>query len=65
VAGDAARNTKEYGDLPRLDADDLLEPYVLLSAPDEGISRDYVGYRASHRDQLCVHIDGYVVQRAK
>jgi tetratricopeptide (TPR) repeat protein len=65
VAGDAAKNTKEYGDLARLDADGMLEPYVLLSAPDEGISKDYAGYRASHRDQLRTYIDRYVVHRAK
>jgi len=30
----------------------MIEPYVLLSAPDQGIAADYAAYRDLHRDQL-------------
>lgn len=30
----------------------LLEPYILFARPDQGIARDYPGYRAANRDKL-------------
>jgi tetratricopeptide (TPR) repeat protein len=39
----------------------LIEPYVLFSLGDAGISRDYAGYRASHRDQLERYMNEFVV----
>ena len=30
----------------------MLEPYVLLLTPDQGLAQDYLGYRAAHRDKL-------------
>ena len=30
----------------------LLEPYILFARPDQGITRDYHGYRAANRDKL-------------
>ena len=65
VAGGDAKRTKEYGDLARLATDDMLEPYVLLSAPDAGIAKDYDVYRAAHRDQLRAYIDRYLVHRSR
>ncbi len=63
VAGGEAGHTKDYGDLARLDDDGMLEPYVLVSAPDAGIAKDYAAYRAAHRDQLRSYLDRYVVRR--
>lgn len=64
-ARDAATITDEaaFKDLRRLSNDGMLEAYVLLSTPDEGIARDYAGYRATHRDQLRAYLTQYVVKR--
>jgi hypothetical protein len=34
----------------------MLEPYVLLSAPDQGISQDYAAYRAQNRAKLLEYL---------
>jgi hypothetical protein len=39
----------------------MLEPYVLLHAPDAGIARDYPQYRAEHRDRLQTYIESMIV----
>ena len=39
----------------------LLEAYVLLSRPDEGIARDYAAYRAAHRDQLRRYVSDWLI----
>jgi tetratricopeptide (TPR) repeat protein len=31
---------------------DLIEPYVLFARPDDGIARDYAGYRSANREKL-------------
>ena len=50
-------------DLDRLSKDGMLEPYVLLSASDEGIARDYARYRENHREILRAYLRQYVVKR--
>jgi hypothetical protein len=42
----------------------LLEPYVLLSAPDEGITRDYDNYRQENRAKLENYLSEFVVPPA-
>ena len=49
--------------LAQLQNDGMLEAYVLLSAPDEGIARDYDAYRNAHRDVLHNYLLKYVVKR--
>ena len=39
----------------------LLEAYVLLSRPDQGIAQDYQEYRQQHRDKLRQYLSEYVV----
>src|SRR5262249_41740679 len=41
----------------------LLEPFVLLARPDEGIAQDYAAYRSQHRDKLREYLDRYVVPK--
>lgn len=43
--------------LKSLDKAGLLEAYVLLDAPDEGIAQDYATYRQLHRDMLLRYIN--------
>ena len=43
----------------------MLEPYVLISAPDRDIaSNDYVPYREQHRDQLEAYLSQFIVPPA-
>ena len=42
----------------------MLEPYVLLSAPDQGIANDYPGYRETHRTQLEDYLSRFVTPPA-
>jgi hypothetical protein len=39
----------------------MIEPYVLLSAPDQGIAADYVAYRERHREQLEQYLSQFIV----
>ncbi len=39
----------------------LLDAYVLFSLGDDGIAKDYSGYRAEHRDKLEKYMDQFVV----
>ncbi len=50
--------------LAKFQAEGLLEPYVLLIRPDNGIARDYFSYQAAHRDKLIEFVDKYVVPPA-
>jgi tetratricopeptide (TPR) repeat protein len=43
---------------------DLVEPYVLFSLGDAGISRDYIPWRALHRGRLEEYLDTFVVPPA-
>ncbi len=51
--------------LVRIVDDGLLDPYVLLTAADNGIAQDYVEYRKTHRDLLYKYLDTMVVPAAK
>jgi len=48
--------------LVKLNENGLLEAYVLLGRPDEGISRDYSAYREANREKLRQYLAEYVVQ---
>ena len=41
----------------------MLEPYVLVSAADEGIAQDYDAYRDAHRDAVRTYIKEQVLHR--
>jgi hypothetical protein len=45
--------------LKALEADGMLECWILLDHADPGIARDYVAYRTTHRDQLIAYIVKY------
>jgi tetratricopeptide (TPR) repeat protein len=46
--------------LLRLYHEDMIEPYVLLSAADQGIAQDYVAYRAKNRAKLEAYLGEFV-----
>jgi len=39
----------------------MLEPYILFNAADQGIAKDYVAYRETHRAQLEEYLSRFVV----
>ena len=47
--------------LLRLSSSNMIDPYVLLSAADEGISRDYDSYRQQNRAKLEQYLSDFVV----
>lgn len=47
--------------LKKLDDEGLLEAYILLARPDEGISRDHPAYLKENRDKLRRYMIEYVV----
>lgn len=49
--------------LLKLDDEGLLESYILLSRPDQGIAQDYMAYRSTHRDKLRQYIEEFVVAK--
>ncbi len=49
--------------LLKLDDAGLLESYILLSRPDQGIAQDYMAYRSTHRDKLRQYIEEFVVAK--
>ncbi|MGH9645157.1 MAG: hypothetical protein ACRD3Q_22365, partial [Terriglobales bacterium] len=42
----------------------LLEAYILLSAPDQEIAQDYIGYRENNRAKLHQYLSTYIVPAA-
>jgi tetratricopeptide (TPR) repeat protein len=61
--GDA--KNESFRNLAVLQKDQMLEAYVLISAPDEGIAQDYPAYRDAHRDLLHAYIEKHVVRKKK
>jgi hypothetical protein len=47
--------------LAKLEQEGLLEAYILLAIPDEGISRDFGAYRQDHTDKLRRYVVEYVL----
>jgi tetratricopeptide (TPR) repeat protein len=47
--------------LMALEKDGMLECWILLNHPDQGIAQDYAAYRATHRELLHAYMDKYVV----
>lgn len=47
--------------LMELDKNGMLECWILLDDPDQGIAQDYVAYRKDHRELLAKYIAQYDV----
>lgn len=45
----------------KLDQDGLLEAYILLAIPDDGIARDFADYRRANADKLRRYVLQYVI----
>lgn len=53
--------TPSLENLMELNDAGLIEAYILFVRPDDGIARDYVAYRKSHRDKLKQYWQKFVV----
>lgn len=47
--------------LEQLDKDGLLEAFILMALPDQGIAQDHAAYLRAHRDKLRQYVVKYVV----
>jgi tetratricopeptide (TPR) repeat protein len=51
--------------LSKMDADGVLEAYILLAIPDEGIAYDHAAYVRQNRDKLRKYVVKYIIGAAK
>jgi tetratricopeptide (TPR) repeat protein len=49
--------------LQKLDSEGLLEAFILLGRPDDGIAEDYQAYRKDNRAKLKKYVLNYVIQK--
>jgi tetratricopeptide (TPR) repeat protein len=72
-SNDSDKKKKKASSLPKdpnlmmllkLKQANMIEPYVLLNAADEGIAQDYAGYREKNRDRLVKYLSEFVVPAA-
>ena len=47
--------------IAKLEKEGLLESFILLALPDEGIAQDYAGYRREHLEDLRRYVKQYVL----
>jgi hypothetical protein len=50
---------EDLAQLQKIQAEGLLEPFVLLTMADDGIVQDYNAYRDAHRDHIKTFINEY------
>lgn len=49
--------------LEKLDRDGLLEAFILMAMPDQGIARDHAAYLRANRDKLQQYVLQYVIEK--
>jgi hypothetical protein len=54
-----------FANLLQLDQEGLLEAYILIARPDDGITQDYDAYRSAHRREIRNYIKKYVAPYGK
>jgi len=60
-AGKPAQTDPQLDLLSKLKKDGMLEAFVLILHPDQGIAGDFAAYQAAHRDKLLEFLDKYMV----
>lgn len=56
-------SNKQFETLGQLDKDGVLEAYILLALPDEGIAEDHPEYLKNNRPKLRLYVGNYVIQK--
>src|SRR5262245_25014733 len=59
--GDSGKIDPSLQTLAKLDKEGLLEPFILLAMPDNGIAKDYAAYRTDNVDKLRRYVVVYVL----
>lgn len=49
--------------LAKMDTEGVLEAYILLAIPDQGIARDHRAFMLAHRDKLKKYVRSYVIAK--
>lgn len=62
-SGKVKQLDSSIANLIKLDKEGLLEAYVLLARPDQGIAQDYAAYRQANADKLRRYVRTYIMQR--
>lgn len=57
-------NATTLANLTKLEKDGLLEAYILLVRPDDGIAQDYAAYKAKNADKLRRYVSEYILSTA-
>lgn len=63
AAQEIKSSNKQFELLGRLDKDGLLEAFVLLGRPDQGIANDHEEYLKNNRPKLRLYVANYVIQK--
>ena len=61
LKGKKTKLNPQFETLIKLDNEGLLEAYILLARPDNGIARDYFSYLKSNREKLRQYVINYVI----
>ncbi|MGD9563672.1 MAG: tetratricopeptide repeat protein [Pyrinomonadaceae bacterium] len=56
-------SNKQFETLGQLDKEGLLEAFILLARPDEGIAEDHPEYLKNNRPKLRLYVANYVIQK--
>jgi hypothetical protein len=54
---------KQFEPLARLDADGVLEAFILMARPDDGIASDHAEYLKANRQKLRLYVLNYVISK--
>ncbi len=65
LKGKKTKLSQELETLINLDSDGLLEAYILLAIPDDGIAEDHFSYLKSNREKLRQYVLKYVIGGGK
>ena len=57
-------SASDFGPLIKIEEAGFLEPFVLLNRADNGIVRDYAGYRATSREKIRLYLDQMVIPQS-
>jgi len=54
---------KQFELIAQMDKDSVLEAFVLLARPDEGVATDHAEYLKNNRPKLRLYVANYVIQK--
>lgn len=57
----AKQKNEQFEMIKRMDADGVLEAYVIMALPTDGIAQDHAAYLTANRDKLRLYVQKYVV----